>query len=161
MRFPHLAAMTAAACLPNKTGRWLYHRPVFLPDAPQVISRATADGTAVHALVAGAAADHDGTAIGTRRRILLIEAGDTADTRHRRSASRCLADDRYDFLRNRDLFRFLSDDADLPLGLAVEKLGGQPPENIIHNRLGHRNIGILGKAGRFEAHMAKLVDQPP
>ena len=126
----------------------------------QLILRATADSTAVEALIASAAANHDGTAIRTRRRILLVKAGDTADAGHRRPAPRRLSDDRYDFLRNRAflVFRFLLDDANLPLGIAVEKLGCQPPEDVIHDRLGHGNIRIFGKSRGFEAHMAELVD---
>ena len=127
----------------------------------QLILRATADSTAVEALIASAAAKHDGTAIGTGRRILLVKAGDTADTGHRPPPPRRLSDNRYDFLRNRDflVFRLLLDDTDLPLGIAVEKLGCQPPEDVMHNRFGHGNIGILGKPRWFEAHMAELVHQ--
>ena len=45
-----------------------------------------------------------------------------------------------------------------PLGIAVEKLGCQPPKDIIHDRLGHGDIGVFGKPRGFEAHMAELVD---
>ena len=50
-------------------------------------SRTPAHRAAVHALVASAAADHDRAAVRTGRRVLLIQAGDAADARHRRAAA--------------------------------------------------------------------------
>jgi hypothetical protein len=105
----------------KERGGGFYHRPLFMPEFDAGISRATADSTAIQALVAGAATDHDGAAIGTGRRILLVETGDTANAGHGRPASWGLSSNRHHFLRDRDffIFRFLLHHTDLPLGIAV------------------------------------------
>ena len=53
------------------------------------------------------------------------------------------------------------DHADFLLGFVVEELAGEPAENIIHDRLRHRDVGVLGESRGLEAHMAELVDQSP
>lgn len=53
-------------------------------------STAAAYRTAVHALIAGAASNHDGAAVGTRWRVLLIETRNAADACHGRSAPKGL-----------------------------------------------------------------------
>ena len=124
--------------------------------------RAAAHRAAVETLVASAAADHDRAAIGTGRRILLVKAGDAADARHRSAAARRLSIDRNYFFADRDVLVGLwLDDPHFLLRIAVEKLGGEPAENIIHDRLGHGDVGVFGEARRLETHMAELVDQTP
>jgi len=51
-----------------------------------------------------------------------------------------------------------ADDTDLLLRIAVKKLGRKPAENVIHDRLGHRDIGVFGETRRLETHMTELVD---
>ena len=62
------------------------------------------------------------------------------------------------FLRRCVVRRILPYDSDFLLRVAVEKLAGEPTEDIIHDRFRHRDIGILGEARRLETHMAELVD---
>src|SRR6266498_4749021 len=61
-----------------------------------------------------------------------------------------------------DFFYWLMlDNTDLLLRIAVKKLGRKPAENVIHDRLGHRDIGVFGETRRLETHMTELVDQHP
>src|SRR5687768_2987413 len=106
---------------------------------------AAAHRAAVHAFIAGAAADHDCAAIRAGRRILLVETRHAADGRHRRAAARRVRSDRNDFFQLGLFVGFLFDDADLLLGIAIEKLGSEPAEDIVHDRFGHRDVGILGE----------------
>src|ERR1700752_3857311 len=66
--------------------------------------RAAAHGPAVHALVASAAPNHDGTAVRARRRILLIETRHAADAGHGRSTPECLCRNRNNFFAGVILF---------------------------------------------------------
>ena len=69
-----------------------------------------------------------------------------------------VAGDRDDLFLMHLVFDVVADDARFLLRFFVEKLAGEPAEDIIHDRFGHRDIGILGEARRLEAHMAELVD---
>src|SRR4029453_11438988 len=125
-------------------------------------STPTAPRATVHTLIAGAAPNHDGTAVGAGRRILLVKARHAANVGHRRAAARRLRCDR-DPLLSGEMFPIAGflwlwlHDPDLLLRITVEELGRQPAENIVHNRLRHRDIGILRETGRLEPHMAELV----
>src|SRR5437899_11432646 len=78
--------------------------------------RTPAHGAAVHALVTGTAANHDGAAVRTGRRILLVETRNTADAGHRDTPSWSLGRDRDHLLAGSGLFtgkflRLLFDDS--------------------------------------------------
>src|SRR5207247_9193652 len=66
--------------------------------------RTPAHGAAVHALIAGTAANHDGAAVRTGRRILLVQTRDTADAGHRGAPSWSLGRDRDHLLAGSGLF---------------------------------------------------------
>src|ERR1019366_5352361 len=121
-------------------------------------------GAAVHALVAGAVAHHDAAAVGARRRVGLIDEGlanaavlavaQTGYRSHRYSRQRrvrCFGFCRQRFLR--------LDNPDLALCFLVEELRRHPAEQVIDDRLGVRNLRVLGEARGLEAHVREFVHQ--
>ena len=41
----------------------------------------------------------------------------------------------------------------------IQELRSEPAEDVIHHRLGDRDLFIVGEAGGLEAHMTEFVDQ--
>jgi len=110
---------------------------------------------AVHALVAGGVPDHDAAALVAGRcvcRGLEREAGgfDAAGTGD-------------DFLLGDgdggDGVGVAADHADGLLLLGTEELRAEPLEDVIHQGLGHGDLGVTGEAGGLEAHVGELVHE--
>src|SRR5262249_16769650 len=172
---------------PTPGGYPRHHRPLPPPPAPppcvtqslrRSISGAAARRTTVEAFVASPVAHHQRAAFRTARRIGLGAerdrrlrcrtrarkpdgmAGGRRGTEEARGNGR-----RPDFFcwrgdRPRTANRLVTlDETDGRSLLAGEEARAEEPENVVDERLRHRDVGILGEARRLEAYVAELRDQ--
>src|SRR5208282_2238085 len=129
-------------------------------------SAAAAGASAAHALVATAVAHHDGAAdVATGSVSHVDQVGEGVGCVDRAGASGGRGRPPYTWINRavqiaytfRRRLRLGSQVLEQELLLSAEEAHLQPAENVVHDRLGESDIGIVRPSARFEAGVGELL----